>query len=136
MTDAGIKLLRWVLFGVVVSTLPIAWAAGSLFVHDKPILVKELLGNGDLLMATCAGCAVALGEIIGSSETAQASKITFGFFALLVIIGSCLVFASITDIRPDKVAYEVALDRFESLSIVLFSFGTISGAAAVWVSEG
>jgi len=136
MSDANIKLLRWLLFGVVVSTLPIGWAAGSLFIHDKPIIISELLGNGDLLVATCAGCAVALGEVIGSSETAQPWKITFGFLALLVILGSCLIFASITEIRLDKTAYEQALFRFEILSIVLFSCGTIFGGMAVWISEG
>jgi hypothetical protein len=135
MTEAGIKVLRWLLFGVAVSALPIAWAAGSLFIHGKPISIPELLGNGDLLMVTCAGCAVALGEIIGSSETAQPWKIAFGFFSLLVIVGTCLVFSSITEIRLDKSAYDIALYRFEVSSIALFVFGTIFGGVAVWVSE-
>jgi hypothetical protein len=135
MTAAAIKLLRWLLFGVVVSTLPIGWAACSLFIHGKPVIAGELFGNGDLLMATCAGCAVALGELIGSGETALGSKIVYGFFALLIIIEYCLVFASITEIRLDHLAYETALLRFSITSICLFCFGTIFGGVAVWVSE-
>lgn len=136
MTDAGVKLLRWLLFGVLVSTLPIVWAAASLFIHGKTIVTQELLGNGDLLMASCACCAVALGELIGSDKAAREWKIAFGFFALLTVAGSCLIFSSITDIRPDVALYQRSLGRFEFLSILLFAFGTIFGGAAVWVSEG
>jgi hypothetical protein len=136
MTNAGVKWLRWFLFGVVVSTLPIGWAAGSLFIHGKSVIPRELFGNGDLLMATCAGCAVALGELIGSGQTARVSKIIYGFFALLVVIGACLVFASITEMRLDHIAYEAALLRFAWTSLFLFSLGTIFGGVAVWVSEG
>lgn len=135
MGQRGKKLLRWVLYGVGVSILPIIWAALSLFIHDKPIVVKELLGNGDLLMATCGGCAVALGEIIGSSRAAESSKIAMGFFSLMVVIGSCLVFSSITEIPLDHTAYENDLFRLAISSLVLFAFGTIFGGITVWVSE-
>jgi hypothetical protein len=54
VTEASKKLLKWLLFGVVVSTLPIDWAAMTLYIQGKPISPPELLGNGDLLMATCA----------------------------------------------------------------------------------
>ena len=136
MTDADIKLLRWLLFGVVVSTLPIAWAASSLFIHSKPVIAGELFGNGDLLMVTCASCAVALGELIGSGQTAIGTKILYGLFALLVIIGSCLVFSSISEIRIDNSAYQSDLIKFMLISFVLFVFGTVAGGLAIWVSEG
>jgi hypothetical protein len=135
VTEAEAKLLKWILFGVFVSTLPIIWAAVNLYINLKPISLTELLGNGDLLMATCAGCAVAQGEVLGSESMTTAQKLWSGFFALLVVVGACLVFSSATSMRvADTHTYEGALGRLTVLSCVLFVAGLVSGGFAVWAS--
>jgi len=136
VTEASQKLMKWLLFGVVVSTLPIDWAAMTLYIQSKPISLPELLGNGDLLMATCAGCAVAQGEVFGSDKMKTEMKILLGFLASLIVIGACLVFSSATVMRVgDLLAYQLALSRLALVSCILFFLGVIFGGFAVWSSE-
>ena len=136
MSPASVKLLRWALFGVVISTIPIVYAAGNLFILGVDIRPTELLGNGDLLMATCASCAVAVGEVVGTRQTALEGKIISGFLAFLIVIASCLAFAAITQMRSLKTLNDAALVHAAILSASIFGCGVVFGGFTVWFSEG
>jgi hypothetical protein len=136
MSPATAKLLKWLLFGVLVSMLPIGGAAVVLFVFGKPIIVSELLGNGDLLVVTCAACAVAMGEVVESEKMTKAQKLGLGFCALLIVLGTCLLFGAEATLRASNRAdYENGLGRLAVLSGIAFVLGLGFGGAAVWASE-
>ena len=85
------RFLRWILFTLVVSILPILASAIALeLVHARPTVVG-ILGAGELLTICCALSATAIGDLVSTKLRHPNAKLIFaglcGLVALLTIVG-------------------------------------------------
>lgn len=133
MSGVWIKVLRWALFGVLVSLLPLVYSFANLHIKSQAATWTKVLGGGELLIVVWALCAAAIGELFGSSANFKISKIVSGGFTLLILIFSALMFASVAEAK-------VSGAKLDDASIVLTSFlllifATVSCGSCVALSE-
>jgi hypothetical protein len=57
------KVLRWFIFGVLISLLPLAYTYENLTIKSQPAEMTKVVGNGELVIIVWALCAGALGEL-------------------------------------------------------------------------
>ena len=126
------KLIRWMIFGVLIALVPLTFSYVALFMKGAPNLAK-VLGNGELLIVISAFCAGGVGELLGSGEEYPIAKTVAGGFTLLVLIMSALVFVSVVDSKLAGAAYHE--NTVATVSYVMFAFGFISCASCVGLSE-
>jgi hypothetical protein len=111
------KVLRWLLFGVIVSILPLVFAYLVLLMNPNPAPgsitpkvtgASAVLGNGELLVVTWVLAASAIGEVIGGDEGKGWFegrgwlKIVSGGLTLIALIFAALFFAAIAEARAVK----------------------------------
>ena len=93
------KILRWLIFGVVVSLLPLAAAYATLAIRSQPATLRAVAGNGEVLIICWSLCAGALGELFGSTNRYKRQKMVVGGVTIAVIVFCTLVFAPIEERR-------------------------------------
>lgn len=133
MGPAAIKVLRWAIFGVVVSLIPLGYSYTILVIKSQPATWAKILGNGELLIIVWALCAGAIGELFGSGPEYTLPKILSGGFTLIILIFSTLLFASVAEARVSG----TTLDEASLLvtSLVLLASGFVSCAFCMALSE-
>jgi hypothetical protein len=129
----GQKIWRWVIFGMVVSTLPLFFSYLIFQFRSEPATLTAVLGNGELLVVLWPLCAAAIGELFGSDPNLANYKIVSGGSTTVILILSTLLFAFITNARLDKTIINDGL--IIEISIVLFIFGVISCLSCIYLSE-
>ena len=127
------KVLRWLLFGVIVSILPLVFAYFVLLMNPNPTAgsnvtgMSAVLGNGELLVVTWVLAAGAIGEVIGSDEGKGWFKgrgwlkIVSGGLTLIVLIFATLFFAAIAEARAVNVKVEDSFVSTSSIDLFLIS---------------
>jgi hypothetical protein len=131
MSEMASKLLRWLVFGVIISLLPIAVSFLEFVAKDKTPTMRQVMGDGGLLLIISAVCAGSLGEIIGSGQRALAAKISAGG-AVVVLIISSLLFAAILEGKGAS-TYDESI--VASISMWVFALGLLPCAACIALSE-
>jgi hypothetical protein len=96
------KVIRWLVFGSLISILPLVYAWMDLRVRGETATFQRIIGNGELLVIVWVLAASAIGELFGSKGTNPKPKIFFGGITFALIIVSALFFASITEAREAK----------------------------------
>ena len=127
------KVSRWLIFGVLISLVPLFWSYENLIIKAQPASMAKILGNGELLIIVWALCASSLGELFGSDSGYKGFKIVSGGLTLIVPITSALLFASITEARVEGV--KVDDGAIVTTSLLLFLFGIFSCSSCVILSE-
>jgi len=100
------KILRWLVFGAVVSVLPLGYAYGDLLLRLQEASLAKVISNGELLVVVWVLCASALGELFGSGDKYPIPKIIAGGLVLILIIASALFFSSITEARAANISID------------------------------
>ena len=90
----GAKLLKWVIFTVLVSFTPLILTGLILWADDKMVL-SLLWPHGELLLISTAIAADAIGEMIPTGPSARKSKIISGGSCVFLLIVSALWYAVI-----------------------------------------
>ena len=94
-----LRVLRWMIFGAVVSVLPLSFAYADLLVTSHAASLEKILGNGELLVIIWVLSSTAVGELFGSSGRLAWLKLIVGGATLLVILAAGHEFATITEAR-------------------------------------
>jgi hypothetical protein len=130
----GVKLARWIIFGAIVSLLPLvfAWITLVLASQTDPPRdpeLKQIVGNGELLVIIWVLSATAIGELFGSGGGLQIPKIITGGFTLIVIILAAGLFVWTVDERalnrPVNEALLVRYSIYMFISSIVCSIGCL-----------
>jgi hypothetical protein len=127
------KLLRWIIFSVVLALIPIFFNAISLQTRGKTATIAELLQHGELYLIGAALCAAAIGELLGSGPRLRLWKIICGGAATVVLMFTALCFADVSAAWIENSTVELVVIR--NTSIILFLCATISSGACITVAE-
>jgi hypothetical protein len=90
------KVVRWFMFGVIISLVPILLLYLLLTLDKQPAGMEKLIGNGELLVITWVLAAGAVGELIGSPAAHPLAKLIFGCLAMIVVILATFFFAAVS----------------------------------------
>jgi hypothetical protein len=124
------KILRWAIFGVVISVLPLGFAYVDLVMKEQTATWAGVIGNGELLVIVWGLSAGAIGELFGS-EGQPILKIICGGLTLLVIISAAHFFASITEARAANVKLDEAFIVSASTKLFIFSLAPSLACLAI-----
>jgi hypothetical protein len=128
-----LKVLRWLIFGAVVSLLPLAFAYNDLSYTLQQATLEKIIGNGELLVIVWVLSASAIGELFGSGSKLAILKVIAGGLSLLIILDAGHAFATITQAKAAKIAVDEAL--VVSSSIKLFLWSLVPSIACVAITE-
>jgi hypothetical protein len=84
------RILRWLLFGAVVSVLPLVYTFVDLMMRSETPNLHKIIGNGELLVIVWVLSASAFGELIGSDSDNKVLKIIFGGCTFIIILSAAL----------------------------------------------
>jgi hypothetical protein len=150
MIEVATKLLRWLIFGVIVALLPLVVSYLEFIAKKKTPSLEQIIGDGGLLLIISAACAGSFGEIIGSGPRAILAKIISSGGTIIILIMSSLLFAAILESRSTPVCDDkrensatrridkaLAYDdkAVASISIWIFAIGLLPCAACIALSE-
>jgi hypothetical protein len=89
------RLLRWFLFSVLVSLIPLALTYVNLLFDGRQVHPEMLLARGELLLVSATLGAAALGELMPSGRDNAMGKLLASGASVLMIVLSSVCFASI-----------------------------------------
>ncbi len=135
--------LKWLLFSVIFALSPLIFSAFRHWSHSAnkqpgsnaeitlPDLIKEVLGEGELLLISTAIAGEAIGDLLAGNSRHRKLKLTSGAGCLLVIVSSVSWYGDIkspggTFVDPEKIV---------SGSAVLFFLTLITAASCKLVSK-
>jgi hypothetical protein len=122
------KLLRWFIFSVVISLLPLAFYYVRAMTDGKAVSLPELLARGELLLIAVALAADAIGDLLASKSAGMLKTIAGG--GCVITVGfSSFYFADVST----KTAANVTVVFW--MSLVLFAVSMISSACCKWLAE-
>ena len=134
-TPRQVKLIRWFVFGVMLSLLPLLAAYIAAVAFGKTPRLPAFLSGGPLLLISATLAGAAAGELFGRpSGQRSGGEVFVGGVAILVALLAALSYATFTTAsvqgaRPNE--------GFVALySMVLFVLSVASGAGCVALSEG
>jgi hypothetical protein len=127
-----LKITRWILFGVLISILPLIFTYFDLIMKEKQATISAVIGNGGLLVIVWALCAGAIGELFGADGHPYL-KVVFGALTLIVIISATHFFASVTEARAAGIHLDD--DFVVSASVKLFVFSLGPSVACLWITD-
>ncbi|MGE4043417.1 MAG: hypothetical protein AB7F35_01095 [Acetobacteraceae bacterium] len=127
------KVLRWIIFGVLVSLVPLAVAYMNLLLKGKNIGLAEVTGKGEVLLICGSLCAGALGELFGSSEKYRKRKIFVGGITLVITLFCTYFFASV----EEQLAENGVIDKAALLFLSWLALGLciVSSISCLILSE-
>jgi hypothetical protein len=120
------KIVRWLVFGVIISLVPILLVYTDLLLEKQPVTTEKLIGHGELIVIAWVLAAGAVGELIGSPAANPIAKIVFGGIALIVVIVATYYFGVVAEAQilatsPNAPADAVKLLAEKSATIVDYS---------------
>lgn len=107
--------LKWLIFTVFFSLLPIALNAITIFLIAKDKSLLGVIMQGELLLIATAIAAPSIGFLIGCSPENLTLKIILGFFSTVVLLLSSFIYAII------KVSI-ILKSSYDANSLILISF--------------
>lgn len=95
MTARAEKLVRWFMFSVLVSLVPLALTYFILWVDRREVHLEMLVARGELLLISTTLGAAALGELFPGTRENALEKLLSGGALVLLMLTSSLFFAVI-----------------------------------------
>ncbi len=119
----AVKIVRWLIFGAIISLLPLAFTFGDLALRGRPHRLTDVIGNGELLVVVWVLSASALGEMFGGKGGRPILHIVVGGLTLMLIVASALLFALVAEANAggQSVDKELLVD----LSMILYAVALI-----------
>jgi hypothetical protein len=129
------KVARWIIFGVIVSILPLIFSYVSIIFRSRPATLTAVLGNGELLVVLWPLCAAAIGELFGSDGNPDLAvyQVISGGSATVILIVSTLLFAFVTNAKVDHASINENMIIGTSIGLFVFGIGACFGC--VYLSE-
>lgn len=114
----AVKIVRWLIFGAIISLLPLAFTFGDLALRGRPHHLADVMGNGELLVVVWVLSASALGEMFGGKGGRPILHIVTGGMTLLVIVLSALLYALVAEAKAG--GQPVDEDLLVNASMILY----------------
>ncbi len=132
MRRMSTALTGWVLFGVVMAVLPVAFNGISAATGNQPFTWEAVLGHGELLIVSVGITAAASSRLLidGIHPTVRVLLLGAGF--IIVAIAS-LWFAQVETLVRNKAA--INTDLVVVGSLVVFVSALVTGGFCVYTSE-
>lgn len=140
----GNRLLRWLLYGVVVGMLPFIFPLINILVSAKdtpPFAVifsletlDKVFGHGDLFLVSATLVAAAAGELIGSGDERETRKIMSGFCCIATFLVSAVWYGIVANKVASSVVYNV--NGTTKGSLIVFLFAVVTSSGCMLLSKG
>lgn len=122
------KIFRWVFFSVLVSLLPFVWSCVSLITQQKTVSLEIMFSRGEILLVSCALCAAAFGDLIGTGRNFIKYKIVVGFGCVAILALDSLWYSQISFHVLSLSEYNMTFVTIGSLIAFIFTLVTALGA--------
>lgn len=129
MAKNKIKYVKWLLFTGVITVLPIGLNLTFQLLSQKTIELSELIGNGQLLLVSCALSASGLGEIFSSADRNSENfmpRVIAGFVGIVFLLLSSSIYGYVSGIAGDK----MDMDLFIKIQFLVFTASFLVGLYA------
>jgi hypothetical protein len=129
------KLLRWIMFSIVLALLPLGMKYLSLVTRNHEFSLSNIVSHGELLLITITMCTTAIAELLCSGSGKKLPKLFVGSWTILILIVATGYFADIS------VAFELGqAEKFSKSTIFyyqvwLFVLSFLFGIACIFLSE-
>ena len=134
------KLIRWLIFGVAISLIPLAYNFLNLQLRGASPTLIQLVKNGELLLIICAFCAASIGALVGSGPRMLPLKLICGGGALIILMLSALYFSDVSALAAGIMENELDAQASGSQivfhnSFWFFTSGVLASGSCVLLSE-
>jgi drug/metabolite transporter (DMT)-like permease len=122
------KLIRWLIFNVLVGLVPIVISYLGLRLDPHPPALHVLTSRGELLLISTAIASAAVGELIPGGRDKATQKLLAGGCCILLVLVSSLFFATIQARQHPDVL------RIFTMSLWLFGGTLLASFSAVYLA--
>jgi hypothetical protein len=129
MQSRSEKLVRWLLFSVLIALTPLATSYMGMRLDSQAPAAYALTARGELLLISGTIASAAVGELIPAGRAKAAQKLLAGGSCLLLVLFSSLFFAAI---QARQHANPV---RVFTTSIWLFSCTLLASFSSVYLAH-
>lgn len=132
------KLLKWLIFGVLVALLPILFNLLFALTVGAEVTAARLIGRGELLLIAVGLCSTAMGDLV-LAELSVRGRFWRG--VRLILTGTCVVVIASSSfyfaLVSDRYARQIGVsdDAVVIISSALYLFAVICSGGSVWLSE-
>ena len=132
------KLLKWLIFGVLVALLPILFNLLFALTVGAEVTAGRLIGRGELLLIAVGLCSTALGDLVLAEHSVRSR---FWRGARLILTGTCVVVIAASSfyfaLVSDRYARQIAVseEAVVLISSTLYLAAVISSVMSVLLSE-
>ncbi len=127
------KVLRWMIFSVVLALIPLLANALITVTFGASLTLTGMLEHGELLLIAAALSAAGAGELFGTSNTNKLKKITAGGGSILILLSAAIYFASISSAASMGALIDISMVSI--VSIVFYVCALIASFSCVALSE-
>ena len=134
-----LKLLRWIVFNILLSMIPIMFVYLNSYITIFPIRISQVVSNGELFIISCSLLMTASGELVFNfsrdSDYLLWKTFVLGMSIMFGLLAGFL-FASMASesiIHPSSVKYSE--QRVFDISSFLFLISVCLSCSAVMLSE-
>jgi UDP-N-acetylmuramyl pentapeptide phosphotransferase/UDP-N-acetylglucosamine-1-phosphate transferase len=128
------RILRWLMFGVLVALIPFLFTVVSALLRNYDINWYSILSHGELLLITVCICAGALGDLLSTRARSKGLELLLGGFATIIVILASYTFSDISSSVIEKEMLNK--DWILQLSLWFFSAGFIVSLTSISIKEG
>jgi hypothetical protein len=128
-TTVGTEIFRWLLFGVVLSLLPLASNKVVAWLVAKPLSVHDILKEGELLLIGTGLAGFALSDILASRRGGVLGQFAIWFSMAMIILAS-LAYGTVR-----AASGSLNEDAVVQYSTIMFGACILAGGAGVLMRE-
>lgn len=133
MTDElTLKLMRWAIFTAAFSVIPLGILFLVLFYSSKPHAVKDVIGDGELLLISWILAIGSLGELFPEGSTQKIAALFFAGANAIVVVLSLAMFVIVRYVSAGDASH-VKFTIWSS--IILFISSLFTSAACIALAE-
>ena len=129
MSTTQEKLVRWFMFSVLVSLVPLALTYFNLWVDRRDVRLDMLVARGELLLISTTLGATALGELFPSTRENALEKLLSGGALVVLMLMSSFFFA-VTQARQSSASRSLF-----AVSLVIFAGILATSASCMFYSH-
>ncbi|MDM8560771.1 hypothetical protein [Candidatus Parabeggiatoa sp. HSG14] len=130
------KLIRWFIFSIIITLLPIILSALSLETMGKLDSLSQLIAHGELLLIATAISAAAVGELFISSSKLKILKVIVGGATITVLMIAASYFAEISTTYLSGVTFDTQqIDVIVETSLWIFGISVFLAGCCLLLSE-
>ena len=127
------KLLKWLIFSVVIALLPIIFYSLQLLTRGLSPTLELVTSKGELLLISTAMAAGALGELITSQSDKKIFKIIAGGGSVIILLICSLYYADVASCILTNQAIQAEV--VSRISIIGYCFSFISSGSCIFIAE-